>query len=376
MTDRRFKDYREAKEEDYVNMKQRFWSSIEILLPCTFILTVATIGLQCRVGDLIEISSDVIDTNEGKDVNIVRDSLDYSDLESRDSMEVKEIEEYEPDNYIPSDSLDISDNKENPEDILPLDTFIDEEDSIRDILGADTESDVSPSQDILETDSDIAKDTIPIDAGCTNLSIETTETSQVYVRGHKINSTRTYKQDIECVDDSEVVVSKKLVYDVFTASPPIQQGEIDKTLTIPWLDKNVQVTYYDPLSPSRIKMVSVIETQTLKNDNVYEIRGILIRVNEVNPGSVVLIVDGYEQTMSEGAYYIGYVDKYGLRVTNIDPTAQTVDVSILEPFIMSLSSGKYIKNEIGDKLTIDGSYWIVTDFETTNGITKIGAKRE
>jgi hypothetical protein len=33
MTDRRFKDYREAKEEDYVNMKQRFWSSIEILLP-------------------------------------------------------------------------------------------------------------------------------------------------------------------------------------------------------------------------------------------------------------------------------------------------------------------------------------------------------
>jgi hypothetical protein len=28
------------------------------------------------------------------------------------------------------------------------------------------------------------------------------------------------------------------------------------------------------------------------------------------------------------------------------------------------------------KLTIDGSYWIVTDFETTNGITKIGAKRE
>jgi len=361
--------------------KKRAGKFKKFLLTSLAIWTIAINGIRCGEGDLIDSvePTDAAKVNVNKKVNIRSyDSghTDKEDAEIRDEGIQRDVEDaLDTGEKVDDVREDIADN--GPKDVLDAGDVADNESGDIEESGEvgvdvnDAEGDVNPGQDVL----DAGEDTVVGDVGCTNHSIETIETSQAYAMGHKINSTRTYKQDIECVDDSEVVVSKKLVYDVFTASPPIQQGEIDKTLTIPWLDKNVQVTYYDPLSPSRIEMVSVIETQTLKNDNVYEIRGILIRVNEVNPGSVVLSVDGYEQTMSEGAYYILY-GKYGLRVTNINPTAQTVDISILEPFIMSLSSGKYIKNEIGDKLIIDGSYWIVTDFETTNGITKIGAKRE
>jgi len=362
--------------------KKRAGKFKKFLLTSLAIWTIAINGIRCGEGDLIDSvePTDAAKVNVSKKVNIRSyDSghADKEDAEIRDEGIQRDVEDaLDTEENVDDVGEEIADN--GPKDILDAEDLADNESGGIEESGEvgvdvnDAEGDVNPGQDVL----DVGEDTVVSDVGCTNHSIETIETSQAYAMGHKINSTRTYKQDIECVDDSEVVVSKKLVYDVFTASPPIQQGEIKKTLTIPWLDKKVQITYYDPLSPSLIEMVSVIETQTLKNDNVYEIRGILIRVNEVNPGSVVLSVDGYEKTMSEGAYYIGYVDNYGLRVTNIDPTAQTVDVSILEPFIMSLSSGKYIKEDIGDKLIIDGSYWIVTDFETTNGIIKIGAKRE